>query len=180
MCQVILHIYRHCHHIDRWELVNPCDSGFRTRPEGCRADNAQIIRERRLPRSQRLCCISCLKFKLDWIQQAFFVMLIKVKAATMIGSHSDEELGWRFRTWRTQYHKELTRMFRTYNYEPQGVEIPPNVAEDEFDPDWHFPLPQAEVQAQLRELNDRILEGDLLPAEDFWWERLERRFDDDA
>ncbi|MCJ1465254.1 hypothetical protein MMC07_003870 [Pseudocyphellaria aurata] len=180
MCQVILHIFRHCSHTKRWELVNPCDRGFRTNPDGCRADNAQIIYERRLPRSQPLCCSSCVVTKVQWIQQALFVMLIKLKAATMVGSHSDEELGWRFRTWRTQYHKELVRMYRTYGYEPEGIEIPANVAEDEFDPDWHFPVPQAEVQAQLRDLTSRALARDSHGAEDFWWERLEGRFDDDA
>ncbi|MCJ1464090.1 hypothetical protein MMC07_002702 [Pseudocyphellaria aurata] len=179
MCQIILHVYRHCHHTDRVELVNPCDGGFE--PAGCRIDNAQIIREQHLPRRRPLCCPSCLKTKVQWIQQALFVMLIKLKAATMTGPpHSDEELGSRFRTWRTQYHKELIRMFRIYGYEPEGIDVPKNVDVDEDDPDWHFALPLPEVQAQLRELMESILEGDLHPEEDFWWERLEGRFDDDA
>ncbi|MCJ1466084.1 hypothetical protein MMC07_004703 [Pseudocyphellaria aurata] len=179
MCQVIHHVFRHCGHIDRWELVNPCDSGYRIHPEGCRADNAQVIYERPLPRGQPLCCSSCMLRKVRWIQQALFVMLIKLKAATMTGNHSDEELGWRFRTWRTQYRKEVTRMYRTYGYEPDGFDIPRNVAEDEFDPDWHFDLPQPEIQAQLDNLTDRILEGNLHADEDFWWERREGHSDDE-
>ncbi|MCJ1462920.1 hypothetical protein MMC07_001524 [Pseudocyphellaria aurata] len=86
----------------------------------------------------------------------------------MIGPHSHEELGWRFSTWRTQYRKEVIRMHRTYGNEPQNIDIPRNIAEDEFDADWHFPLPQPEVKAQLDDLAERILDSELRP-----WDALD-------
>lgn len=49
-----------------------------------------------------------------------------------------------------------------------------NINEDELDTDWRFPLPQAEVQAQLRHLHELASEGIRYPEEEFWHSRTER------
>ncbi|MCJ1464089.1 hypothetical protein MMC07_002701 [Pseudocyphellaria aurata] len=80
-------------------------------------------------------------------------MLIKLKAATI--GRSDEELDWRANTWRTQRSREFFRMTRSCGYQYVDVQGVGNIDENEVDVDWQFPLPLAEVQAQLRELNEQ-------------------------
>lgn len=81
-------------------------------------------------------------------------MLIKLKAATIGRSH--EELDWRVNTWRIQRDRESYRLMRTFGYQWVDEAGVGNIDEDEVDADWQFPLPLAEVQAQLRELNEQI------------------------
>lgn len=170
MCHVIKHIYQNCHHRHHWELVLPCYQGFNGVSNQCNVRNYEFVCCRYLPEGQPLCCETCLCCKLQWLKQAFYVMLIRLKAATMDRSLSDAELDWRFRTWRTQSVRERHRLIRECGHET-NEEAVGNTDEDEIDEGWRFPLPQAEVRAQLRDLNERSDRGDSHAAEDFWIER---------
>ncbi|MCJ1464091.1 hypothetical protein MMC07_002703 [Pseudocyphellaria aurata] len=175
MCHVIRHVYRHCEHHHHWELAIACYRGFDTTRQECKVHNHECIRETYVHREEPLCCEDCLLIKTQWIEQALLIMLIQLKAATMTRPNtSDEELRWKFRTWRTKCQKEIIRTFRLYGYDAaDGEFVPQNPNEDEFDADWHFPVPQAEIQAQLRDLTDRIRDGDVHAQHDFWWDRNE-------
>lgn len=131
---------------------------------------------------QQLCCETCFTTKKYLLKQALYVMLIKLKAATMDRSQpiSDAEMDWRYRDpeldfryriWRTQWAKEASRLTRSCGYEANDEEVVANVDEDEFDAGWYFPLPQAEIRAQLSDLNGRSDRGIQYPEEDFWLDR---------
>lgn len=170
MCHVIKHIYQNCRHHHHWELVLPCYQGFNGVINQCNARNHEFVCFTHLPEGQPLCCKACLCCKLQWLKQAFYVMLIRLKAATMDRSLSDAELDWRYRTWRDQSIRERHRLIRACGHET-NEEAVRNTDEDENDEGWRFQLPQAEVRAQLRDLNERFDRGDLYAAENFWIER---------
>ncbi|MCJ1429900.1 hypothetical protein MMC29_007815 [Sticta canariensis] len=54
--------------------------------------------------------MDCLDFKLHLITLAFFVILIKLIAATLTRPHSDVESDWRRRTWKIQWDRGQRRM----------------------------------------------------------------------
>lgn len=169
MCHVIQRAYRRCRHHHHWEVAIPCEQGFDGTLLRCNVGTHEVIRCRYLPRP--LCCIPCLGAKIDWLNQAFYVMLIRLKAATMNPSISDAELNWRFRTWRIQSVKETYRLTWALGYDVANVEAVGNVNEDEVDVGWHYPVTQEELHAQLSDLNERIDRGDEYAALDFWFDR---------
>lgn len=67
--------------------------------------------------------------------------------------------------------REQYRLIRSCGYEPNLQEALGDIDEDEVDADWHFPLPQAEVTLQLRDLNERINRGDECAENNFWRDR---------
>lgn len=177
MCLVVQHAYRKCHHHHHWEPAIECDSGFNSTREECNVGDHQVIRGRYLPNGHPLFCRTCFNMKVQWIRQAFYVMLIKLKAATVAQSSGTAELEWRYRTWKVQYAKELLRLALSCGYPVPDASLAGNVNEDELDPDWHFQLPQALVRAKLRYLNERFSSGVARPAEDFWQDRPNLDYD---
>lgn len=115
-----------------------------------------------------MCCLDCLDRKTQWIKQAFYVKLIKLKAATMSRRCGRAELEWRYDTWKKQLSKELVRIQRSYHYDPVADEDLGNIDEDEYDEGWRFPLPQEEVEEQLRDINERVEEYHEYPEYGFW------------
>lgn len=115
-----------------------------------------------------MCCRDCLDRKTQWIKQAFYVKLIKVKAATMSRRCGRAELEWRYDTWKKQLSKELVRIQRSYHYDPVVNGDLGNIDEDEYDEGWRFPLPQEEVEEQLRDINERVEEYHEYPEYGFW------------
>lgn len=107
-------------------------------------------------------------------------MLIRLKAATMARPCTDEELRWRYQTWSNQSVKELVRLTQSFGYVARDRDVVQagNVMENEHDDGWHYPLPEAEVQAQLRDLNERVSRGGEHPQVDFWLDRQDMNEDD--
>lgn len=123
-----------------------------------------------------VCCRYCLEEKQEWIKQAFIVKLIRLKAATMTRPCGDAELAWRFRTWLKQASKEYIRTLLTHGYRPDDdgdYESAGNMNEDEIDQGWFFAVPQADLHAQMRDVQERIDRGDECPEYDFWYDRAE-------
>lgn len=65
--------------------------------------------------------------------QSLYIMLIKLKAATMSRQCGNAELNWRFETWRKQQVKVQARLLQTYNYESFFDEDVGNINENEYD-----------------------------------------------
>lgn len=101
-------------------------------------------------------------------------MLIRLKAATIAQRCGEVELAWRYETWRKQSSKELLRIVRQYNYVAADAEDIRDLYEDEYDAGWKYPLPLAEVQAQLRGLNEQPNLNNAYLENDFWRDRPRR------
>lgn len=176
MCHVVQLAYQFCHHHHHYEPALPCDEGFDNDICRCNVRNHQVVYTRYIPEPR--CCTPCLNIRTAWLQQAFYVKLIRLKAATIGRSHSDAELDWRFETWKKQANKELYRMILTCghpvnHHEFAGV----NIEEDEVDEGWSFPLSRENLHSQLTELNERYNRGDTNPEREYWCDRRERDSD---
>lgn len=75
---------------------------------------------------------------------------------------------------------ELIRTVRQYGHGTRAPATAGNNEENLFDAGWHFPVPAAELAAQMRDLNQRFETGDLDPARSFWLDRPEDTADDDT
>lgn len=108
-----------------------------------------------------MCCLNCLNRKLGLLQQAFYVKLTHLKAATMDEQHSHEELTWRYEVWRKQSTKELYRLVRQYNHDAvcNTAELG-DISQNDFDVGWTFPISRAELQEGMNDLNERHDRGD--------------------
>lgn len=171
MCQLIRHYYRHCYHHHHWELANACCEGFNADVNKCNILNHQEISRKELPPGEPLCCLTCLNDKLGLLKQAFYVMLIRLKAATMVQPPPAYSLERRWQRWKTQSANELLRTVRQYGYETPDRATTRNIEGNLFDAGWHFPVPAAELAAQMRDLNERSDRRDLTPERDFWLDR---------
>ena len=171
MCHVIQYAFEHCHHHQRWEPAIPCCQGFNEVRRVCNIGHHQIVFTRYLDEGKPTCCRRCLDRQIAWNKQALYVMLIRLKAATIAQRCGEAELAWRYETWRKQSSKELLRIVRQYNYVAADAEEIRDLYEDEYDADWKYPLPLAEVQAQLRGLNEQANLSDAYLEHDFWRNR---------
>lgn len=115
--------------------------------------------------------MDCMRRLGELLKQAHYVILIKLKAATMSRPCGDAELDWRFDTWLKQYRKELIRLVRAYHYRANINGELGNIDENEYDEGWRFPVPQEEIRLQRRELNERFDRGDETPEYDFFLDR---------
>ncbi|MCJ1266627.1 hypothetical protein MMC22_006512 [Lobaria immixta] len=133
--------------------------------------HCQIVFTRYLDEGKPTCCRRCLDRQIAWNKQALYVMLIRLKAATIAQRCGEAELAWRYETWRKQSSKELLRIVRQYNYVAADAEEISDLYEDEYDAGWKYPLPLAEVQAQLRGLNEQANLSNAYLEHDFWRNR---------
>ena len=115
--------------------------------------------------------MDCMRRLGQLLKQAHYVILIKLKAATMSRPCGHAELDWRYDTWLKQYKKELIRLVRAYHYLGYDNGELGNIDENEYDEGWRFPVPQEEIRLQRGELNERFDRGDETPEYDFFLDR---------
>lgn len=166
MCRVTEYVTRLCGHHHHWELATPCNWGFDEDLQQCNAGNPETIR--RADQSWPSHCMACLNKKIESLNQAFNVMLIRMKAATMNQSLSHDELGRRYETWRIQSVKEIYRLTLQCGYELINPQPFGDITEDDFDPDWHHPLEREDLHAQLLALNEQVNQGSQDAKLAFW------------
>lgn len=166
MCRVIEYVTGRCGHHHRWGLATPCNWGFDENLQQCNAGNPEAVRREDLRRPSH--CRTCLNKKIEWLNQAFNVMLIRMKAATMDRALGEDELNRRYETWRIQGVREIYRMTLKCGYELHNPEPVGDITEDEFDAGWHHPLERDVLHAQLLALNAQVNRGVQDAKRAFW------------